>query len=150
MVVLRPTIFIGALLWGLIVAAPASAQLLPCVSQATDPCVINSTANIPAGTYDIRPRSLSVANKQLTLTASGTVKILANNITFQPGARFISIGTSGNIAVDLEATGFIDLQTQGTSKSKIDTSSNFGGGDITLHAGTNLTGQLREHVVSLT
>jgi len=143
MVALRPTIFIGALLWGFIVAGTASAQLLPCVSQATDPCLINSTTNIPAGTYDIRPRSLSVANKQLTLTTtpvtSGTVKILANNITFQPGARFISIGTSGNIAVDLEATGFIDIQSQGTSKSKIDTSSNFGGGDITLHAGTNLT-----------
>jgi hypothetical protein len=82
----------------------------------------------PAGTYDIRPRSLSVGNKQLTLTGAGTVKILAKNITFTPGARFISVGTSGNIAVDLEADGFIDIQTQGTSKSKIDTSSNFGGG----------------------
>src|SRR5262245_1806312 len=139
MVVLRPNVFIGALLWGLLVAAPASAQLLPCVSQATDPCVISSTANIAVGTYDIRPRSLSVGNKQLTLTGAGTVKILANNITFTPGARVISIQTTGNIAVDLEATGFIDIQSMGTSKSKIDTSSNFGGGNIMLHAGTNVT-----------
>jgi hypothetical protein len=50
-----------------------------------------------------------------------------------------SLSVAANTTVDLEATGFIDIQTMGTSKSKIDTSSNFGGGNITLHAGTNVT-----------
>ena len=37
--------------------------------------------------------------------------------------------------VTLDATGTIDIQSQGTSKSKIDVSGNFGGGTINLHVG---------------
>src|SRR4051812_48417942 len=118
MVALRPSsIFIGAALWGLIVAAPSSAQTFPCVSQLTDPCVFNGST-LAVGTYDIRPRSLSIPNRNITLTGAGLIKVLANNITFTPGGRWVASGTTGNIAVDLEATGFIDIQSQGTSKSK--------------------------------
>src|SRR5690242_10837712 len=115
-------------------AASASAQTLPCVSQATDPCVINSTVNLPVGTYDIRPRSLSVGNKTITVTGATALtpelKILANNITLTPGARFIAGGTDGNTTITLDAAGTLSMQTQGTSGSKIDVSGNFGGGTI--------------------
>src|SRR5688572_14538790 len=134
---LRPGYIIGALLGGLVLAAPAGAQSLPC--PAGDPCLINTTTNVAVGVYDIRPRSLSVGNKQITVTGAGELKILAANITFQPGARFIATGTDGNTRVNLDATGFIDLQAQGTSKSKIDVSGNFGGGTITLRANGNVT-----------
>jgi hypothetical protein len=122
-----------------LVAVPASAQTLPCVSPATDPCVINSTATVPVGVYDIRPKSLVVGNKQITVSGAGELKILAANVTFQPGARFIATGTDGNTTVTLDATGTIDLQSQGTSKSKIDVSGNFGGGTINLHSVGNLS-----------
>lgn len=127
-----------ALLAGL-VAVPASAQTLPCVSQATDPCVINSTVNVAVGTYDIRPKSLSVANKTITVTGAGELKILANNITFQPGARFVVDGTDGNTTITLDAAGTLTLQSQGTSHSKVDVSGNFGGGTINLHSVGDLT-----------
>jgi hypothetical protein len=118
--------------------APALAAL-PCANPAADPCLISSTATIPVGVYDIRPMSLSVANKQITVSGAGELKILAANVTFQPGARFIATGTDGNTTVTLDATGFIDIQSQGTSKSKIDVSGNFGGGTINLHSVGNLS-----------
>jgi hypothetical protein len=94
---------------------------------------------VPVGVYDIRPRSLSVGNKQITISGAGELKILAANVTFQPGARFIATGTDGNTTVTLDATGTIDLQSMGTSKSKIDVSGNFGGGTINLHSVGNLS-----------
>src|SRR5262245_55920100 len=146
---LRATQIIGALLTSLVLATPAAAQTLPC--PAGDPCLINSTVTVPVGTYDIRPRSLSVGNKQITVSGAGELKILAANITFQPGARFIGTGTDGNTRVTLDATGFIDLQTQNTSKSKIDVSGNFGGGTINLHSVGNLTvnGSLHANAANL-
>jgi hypothetical protein len=80
-----------------------------------------------------------VANKQLTITGVGEMKILANNITFQPGGRFVTTGTDGATSITLDAAGFIDIQSQGTSKSKIDVSGNNGGGNIMLHSAGNLT-----------
>jgi hypothetical protein len=122
-----------ALLFGLVAAAPAAAQL-PCVNPAADPCLINSSVDLATGIYDIRPKSLSLGNKQLTITGVGELQILANNITFQPGGRLVADGTEGNTTITLEATGTIDLQSQGTSKSKIDVSGNFNGGTINLHS----------------
>ncbi|MGH7894344.1 MAG: hypothetical protein ACREQL_06725 [Candidatus Binatia bacterium] len=119
-------------------AAPAAAQL-PCQVPGADPCVLTNGTPIPVGINDIRPRSLVVKNKQFDVTGAGELKILANNITFEPGARFISNGTDGNQTITLDATGFLDLQSQGTSKSKIDVSGNFGGGSIILHAVGNLS-----------
>src|SRR5262249_7766808 len=117
----------------------ALAATLPCANPAADPCLISSTATIPVGVYDIRPKSLSVGNKQITISGAGEMKILAANITFQPGARFIATATYGHTTVTLDATGTIDLQSQGTSKSKIDVSGNFGGGTINLHSVGNLS-----------
>ena len=119
-------------------AGTAAAQL-PCATPGADPCVLSSTANIPVGTYDIRPKSLVVTNKQLTITGVGEMKILANNITFQPGGRFVTTGTDGATRITLAASGAIDIQSQGTSKSKIDVSGNDGGGIIDLHSVGNLT-----------
>ena len=135
----------------LLVAAPAAAQL-PCANPAADPCVIGSTVTIPVGIYDIRPKSLSVANKQITVSGAGELRILAADVVFQPGARFIATGTDGNTTVTLEATGSIDLQSQGTSKSKIDVSGNFGGGTINLHSVGNLSvnGTLVSNATNLT
>src|SRR4030095_7408468 len=89
---------LAALLFGsLVVAAPAAAQLLPCqTNQTVDPCFINTTTNIPAGTYDIRPRSLQVGNRALTITGSGEFKVIAQNIVLQPGARIFAAGTPDN------------------------------------------------------
>ena len=102
-------IFRLVLLTLFVAAAPAAAQL-PCANPAADPCVIGSSVTIPVGIYDIRPKSLSVANKQITVGGAGELKILAANITFKPGARFIATGTDGNTIVTLDATGAIDLQ----------------------------------------
>jgi hypothetical protein len=120
-------------------ALPAAAQL-SCVNPAADPCVIDATANIAVGVYDIRPKSLTVGNKLFTLTGGpGTVHILANDIIFQPGARFVANHTAGLVAVTLEATGAIDLQSQGTSRSRIETSGSGTAGAITLVSGGDLT-----------
>src|SRR5689334_13888837 len=100
----------GTLLATLVGAGPALAAVLPCSSPAADPCLISSTVTIPVGVYDIRPKSLSVGNKQITVSGAGELKILAANITFQPGARFIATGTDGNTTITLDATGTIDLQ----------------------------------------
>jgi len=119
-------------------AAPAAAQL-PCVTPGADPCVINSTVNLPVGTYDIRPKSLVVMNKQITVTGAGELHILANNVTFQPGGRFVATGTDGATTIAFQSDQFIDIQSQGTSKSKIDVSGNNGGGNIDLHAVGDIT-----------
>jgi hypothetical protein len=119
------------------VATPAAAQL-PCASPTGD-CVLASTATVPVGTYDIRPRNLVLQNKTITISGAGLFKVLANNVTIEPGGRFIATGTDGNTQVDFQATGTIDLQSAGTSKSRIDVSGNFGGGSIMLHAGGNVT-----------
>jgi hypothetical protein len=126
---LLSTLLVGA-------AVPAAAQL-PC--PAGDPCFINSTVTIPVGVYDIRPRSLVVGNRTITVSGAGELKILAANVTIQPGGRFVATGTDGNTTVTLDATGTIDLQSQGTSKSRIDVSGNFGGGTINLLAVGNVT-----------
>lgn len=120
----------------LTIATPAMAAL-PCGNS--DPCVLNSTVTIPVGLYDIRPRSLVVGNKQITISGAGEFKILANNVTMQPGARFIATGTDGQTTVSLDAAGTMDIQSQGTSKSKIDVSGNFGGGTINLNSVGNLS-----------
>src|SRR5262245_61235487 len=129
----------GLILATLMGAGPALAATLPCANPAADPCLISSTATIQTGVYGIRPKSLSVGNKSITIAGAGEMKILANNITFQPGARFIATGTDGNTTVTLDAAGFIDIQSQGTSGSKIDVSGNFGGGTINLHSVGNLS-----------
>jgi hypothetical protein len=129
----------NALLWVLSAVAPAWGAL-PCANPS-DPavCLINSTVTVPVGIYDIRPKSLSVGNRTITVSGAGELKILAANVTFQPGARFIATGTDGETTVTLDATGTIDIQSQGTSKSKIDVSGNFGGGVINLFAVGNIT-----------
>jgi hypothetical protein len=111
---------------------------LPCQGPAGD-CVIATSATVATGVYDIRPRNLVVQNKNVTVSGAGLFEILANNITLQPGGRFTTNEPNGNVTVDLEASGAIQLQRQGTSKSRITASGNYGGGNIILHAGTFVT-----------
>jgi hypothetical protein len=118
-------------------AAPALAVNLPCLN--VDPCVINSSSTIPVGLYDIRPRSLVIGNKQLTISGAGEFKVLANNITFQPGARILADSSVNLMTVTLDAAGVMDIQSQGTSKSKIDVSGTDGGGTINLTSVGNLS-----------
>jgi hypothetical protein len=118
-------------------AAPALAVNLPCLN--VDPCVINSSSTIPAGLYDIRPRSLVIGNKQITISGAGEFKVLANNVTFQPGARIIADSSVNLMTVTLDAAGTMDLQSQGTSKSKIDVSGSDAGGNINLTSVGNLS-----------
>src|SRR5262249_22032317 len=117
--------------------AGADAATLPCQSAA-DPCVLGSTATIPVGVYDIRPRSLDIKQKTITISGGGEFRIEAANVLFEPGARMVSTGSDGNLQVVINATGTITLQSQGTSKSRIDVSGNFGGGSITLNANGNI------------
>src|SRR6185436_4820166 len=135
---LRSVCGMGALVCSLVAAAPAMAQTLPCASPTGD-CVINPD-NLAVGTYNIRPRNLVIKNKMINVTGSGELKILAANITLQPGARVIAPGVGGNTTtVTLDASGTLDIQTAGTSKSKIDVSNAFNGGTINLNAGGNIT-----------
>src|SRR5262249_54464678 len=98
------------------VTAPAMAATLPCGNG--DPCVLNSSVTIPTGLCDIRPRSLVVGNKQITISGAGEFKILAQKVTLQPGARFIATGIDGQTTVTLDSASTMDIQSQGTSKSK--------------------------------
>ncbi len=123
----------AALAFSAVGVTPAAAAL-PCANPAADPCLISSAATVPVGVYDIRPKSLSVANKTITVSGAGELRILANDITIQPGGRFVASGTDGNTTITLDAAGAISLQSQGTSKSRIDVSGNFGGGTINLHS----------------
>jgi hypothetical protein len=136
---IRPLLF--ATLLFLATVVPAAAQTLPCQGgQEADPCVLGSpTSSIPVGTYDIRPRSLSVTNRQFTVTGTGIFKVLAQNITLQPGARFVVSSNTGNTGITFDAAGTFEMQSQGNSKSKIDVSGNFGGGAILLRAGGDIT-----------
>jgi hypothetical protein len=111
---------------------------LPCQSPTADPCVLGSSVTVPVGVYDIRPKSLVLQNKAITVSGVGEFKILANNITIQPGGRFLATTTDGATTVTLDATGFIDIQSQGTSKSKINVTGSTSGGGINLHSGGNL------------
>src|SRR5262245_3087341 len=133
---------IFAALMVILTSTSAAWAQLNCQSPApADPCIIAASANIAAGIYDIRPRSLQVnQSRTLTITGAGTFTILANNIVLQGGGRIISNGTDGNITVNLEANGAIDMLQAGTAKSRVDVSGNFGGGTINLHAkGGNIT-----------
>jgi hypothetical protein len=123
----------------------AAAQTLPCQGgQEADPCLLNASAQIPVGSYDIRPRSLSIANKQIAITGVGTFTVLAQNITLQPGARVIAPGVpddpdtpaneGGITNVTLDATGMFTMQSSGNTKSKIDTTGTDVGGDISIQA----------------
>ena len=146
---LRPVLL--SLLTIFALATSAVAQSLPCANPAADPCTLSSTVNIPVGVYDIRPKSLVVTNKQLTITGVGEMKILANNITFQPGGRFVTTDTDGMTNITLAADGTIDIQSQGTAKSKIDVSGTNAGGSIILHSAGNLSvnGTLLSNSMSL-
>ena len=116
----------------------AGAQTLPCQNPAADPCVIAASVTIPPGTYDIRPKSLVIQNKQITLGV-GVFAVSANNVTFQPGARIIATDTNGATSVVIDATGTMDIQSQGTTKSRINVTGGDSGGVILLSAGGNLS-----------
>ncbi len=118
----------------LLILVRTAAALLPCANPAADPCVISSTATIPVGTYDIRPRSLDIKNKTITVAGPGTLTIEATNIIFEAGARVIANDVNGGDSVVLAADGTFTMQSTGTSKSKIDVSGVFGGGTITVTA----------------
>ena len=111
---------------------------LPCQSPTGD-CVLATKTTIPTGTYDIRPRNLVVQNKEITVGGAGTFQILAANITLQPGARFISNEPTGNVLVQLNASGTVDLQREGTSKSRVDVTGGITGGRIELIAVGTIT-----------
>jgi hypothetical protein len=141
----RPSRWVGDLrvfvfaLCALATTAGRAAAALPCQNALADPCVISSSATIAVGTYDIRPRSLVVnASKTITLSGTGTFAVLANNITFQAGSRIVNASTGPNVTVTLMATGTISLQSQGTSKSKIDVTGT-DGGNINLIGGGDVS-----------
>src|SRR5580765_4830813 len=132
-------VWVGVFLLGLVGARSVAAAPLTCTTSSGDCVLSGSVTTINTGVYDLRPRNLVIPNKQYTISGAGEFKVLAANITSQPGGRLIATGTDGNTTVTLDATGFISLQSQSTSKSKIDVSGNFGGGTINLRAVGDIT-----------
>src|SRR5690348_14916898 len=130
--VLLASVFVALL------GSSAHAQL-PCADPAADPCVLGNSVTIPIGTYDIRPRSLDVKNKAMTIGGVGAFAILATNIVLEPGARLLGNDPNGGSAITLQADGTLTMQSAGTSKSHIDVSGVLAGGNIELMAGGDVT-----------
>jgi hypothetical protein len=138
-----------------VAAGPSAAQVPPTTTTVTttsttttlpslcpaaqDPCILGDSVTIPAGLYDIRPRSLDIKNKAITVSGSGMFEIEATNILFEPGARLIDNEPNGNISFTLVADGTFTTQSQGTSKSRIDVSGDLGGGTIDITAGGDVS-----------
>jgi hypothetical protein len=127
------------LLAGILAVAPAMGQVLPCLNPAADPCVIASGVTLPAGNYDIRPRSLDIkASRTITIGGSGTFQIQANNIVLEPGAKIVGSDPFGNITITLLADGSFTMLSAGTSTAKLNVSGGSGGGTINIGAGGNV------------
>lgn len=112
---------------------------LPCTDPAADPCVLDATVTIPVGTFDIRPRSLDIKNKTITISGAGTFAVTATNIVLEPGARVVGNDPNGDSTITLEADGTFTMQSAGTSKSRIDASGVLSGGSITVSGGGDVT-----------
>jgi hypothetical protein len=118
-----------------------STTLLLC-PPAQNPCTITGGSSVPAGTYDIRPRDLVLTQGTSTIDTTGNLTVTANNITFQAGARLLAPGPADAMSggtVVLDADGTIVMQSAGTTKSRIDATGFFSGGQVSLTANGDIT-----------
>jgi len=106
---------------------------------AQDPCTVDSSVTIPPGVYDIRPRSLDIKNKTITVSGAGAFEIDAANILLEPGARVVDNEPNGSVTFTFMADGTFTTQSQGTSKSRIDVSGDLGGGNVAITAGGDVS-----------
>jgi len=141
-------------------ASPALAQLCP---ANANPCVMSVDTNVPGGTViDIGNRDLVLAlGKTLNVQAKGTcsisgstctlstecpvgqfcrpshLTIIANNVTFQDGAKILS-GALAGVAQDVlvQATGALTMNTN----SRIDASAGSAGSLTVTAASVNMGG----------
>lgn len=123
----------------IVTTSTTTTTLPPLCPPAQDPCVLNDSVTIPAGLYDIRPRSLDIKNKTITVAGSGVFGIAAANILLEPGARLVSNEPNGDITFAVVADGTFTTQSQGTSKSRIDVSGDLGGGNVDITAGGDVS-----------
>jgi hypothetical protein len=108
---------------------------------AQNPCTIAGGSTVAAGIYDVRPRDLLVTPGTSTIDTTGNLTVMANNITFQPGATLLSPGSPDTMSggtVVFEADGTITMQSAGTSKSRIDATA-VNGGQVSLTANGDIT-----------
>jgi len=139
----------AALLFVLCVAVGATSVSAQCnatqlCAPTANPCEITTACTVPAGaTFDLGNRNLVLKNRELTVdTGTAPVTIIANDVTLEPGSRIIMKGVSGTFgeggSLVIEASGAIDIQSQGTSRSRISADANYEAGSIALLARGNV------------
>ncbi len=153
----------GVLLAGVLLAAQESRAIPACtaadvIAQETNcgpsgNCIISRTYEIPADppcTFDFSGRNVTLASTARFTVGPGEMTLLAANFTMSAGALIDGQGTgaSGRGAtggrIRVNASGNCDLGGASGSRSRIDVSSNAGGGLIDIRCGGNasLNGRL--------
>jgi cysteine-rich repeat protein len=124
---------ITLLLAGRSANATVATDLCP---AAANPCTITVDRTIdPGSTLDFGTRTLIVNGGRSLDVGPGIMIIKAGALTLLPNGKLL--GAGGFISVTV--TGAIQLQSAGSTVSKIDASSLFGGGEIDLNAGADVT-----------
>src|SRR5262245_35355093 len=124
-----------------VVVSPAFATVADDLcSPASDPCVVNSTVALTAGSIiDLGGRALHFGSAARVTVGVGAVKISAGPVRLLAGARLTGDPGIGGSHLQTDSSGSIALEATGSPKSRIDMSATSIAGSITLNAATGIT-----------
>src|SRR5262245_40784161 len=125
----------------LAVVAPAFATVADDLcSPASDPCVVNSTVALTAGSIiDLGGRALDFGPPAPVAVGVGAADVVAGPVRRLAGARLTGDPGIGGSNLEIDSSGSIALEAIGSTKSRIDMSATSIAGSITLNAATGIT-----------
>lgn len=105
-------------------------------APAVDPCLVNTTISVTAGsTIDLGARALVLGGSARLLFSSGPTTLRAGSLRLQPGARITGAtnGAASRIGVDL--LGDLEMQAAGSLRARVELSNATEGGELRAYLG---------------